>query len=57
MKVLNFKKDFVPKNLPDDIYQRGQYITGSDTNLSRNLGYGGVYNQNDAYMQGFAYGT
>lgn len=33
VKVLKFKRDFEPKNLPDEIFERGNYITGTNTNL------------------------
>jgi hypothetical protein len=33
IKVQKFKREFEPKNLPDEIFERGTFVTGTNTNL------------------------
>lgn len=49
MKVEKFKKEFEPKNLPDEIFQSGRYHTGSDTNRPYSLN---AFNQAHVNYQG-----
>ena len=55
MKVVRFKKEFEPKNLPEEVYQSGLFVSGSDTNLLNNLTFGGNFNQGGSIVQGQNY--
>eukprot|EP00347_Sterkiella_histriomuscorum_P003197 403365218 len=55
MKVVRFKKEFEPKNLPEEVYQNGLFVSGSDTNLLNNLTFGGSFNQGGSIAQGQNY--
>lgn len=52
MKVEKFRREFEPKNLPDDVYQSGRYVTGNGTNMPGGFGFfGGAFNNTGMNMQ------